>query len=152
MTTQQLTELRQSLRDQLGSLDVLTRIGEICFVTDNLMTDQEFKLNRRRIAADLNAGRLHIADPETVAAQQADAGEFADTELLGTLKQMFSTALGKEINDIDADFFLDEGGTSLDYFSLIAGLQESYGIDFPNEAGKSPGSIRELYHYIEERL
>ncbi len=152
ITSGQLSDLKKSLREQLDSLDAVTRIGEICFVTDNLIKDQEFKLNRVRIADDLANGRFRIADPEAISAQMSDKTEFADTELLETLRQLFAAALGKEINDPDADFFVDEGGTSLDYFALTAKLQENYGISFPNEAGSSLSTIRGLYYYIEERL
>ena len=145
-----LAKLKSSLREQLDKLGVLTRIDEIVFVTDSLMLDSEFKLNRRRLSDELSRGLLHIADPD--AAPKGSDREFKNEELLEELKRLFSAALGREVRDTGADFFIDEGGTSLDYFAIISRLQESYGISFPMENGSGLNSIDALYDYIEARL
>ena len=40
------------------------------------------------------------------------------------------------------------GGTSLDYFAMIAKLQEDFGLPFPQSDGKSLSTVKELYDYI----
>ena len=47
-----------------------------------------------------------------------------------------------------ADFFLDLGGSSLDYLALIAALRERYRIDFPVENGSSVSTVATLAAFI----
>ena len=64
-----------------------------------------------------------------------------------------SLALGRPEDEIgyDADFFADLGGSSLDYFSLIAGLRDEFGVSFTS-GDMSRSTVRQLHDYIIERV
>ena len=78
----------------------------------------------------------------------------ADDPLCAEILAAFAASLGKDPASVayTADFFLDLGGSSLDYFAMITALRESFGIEFPTEAGKSLGSVKELYEYVKAAL
>ncbi|MBR4761675.1 MAG: acyl carrier protein [Clostridia bacterium] len=49
----------------------------------------------------------------------------------------------------DADFFLDGGGTSLDYFAFVSGLEEEFGVQFPNDGGSGLNTVAAISDYIK---
>ena len=51
-----------------------------------------------------------------------------------------------------ADFFLDLGGTSLDYFAMVSELQKEFGIDFPAQGERSLNTLKEIYDFIKAGL
>ena len=51
----------------------------------------------------------------------------------------------------DAHFFYDLGGTSLDYFSMIAAIQGEFNVGFPTAAGQSLTTVREICRFIREQ-
>ncbi len=143
-TAEQLSSLEKQLKIKLNELNLTGQIGKIAFITEPLMAGEEFKLNRRRLAADYKSGKLGALDPR----KTESAGE--EDELMLHLRQVVSVTLEKDMSEISpmSDFFTDLGGTSLDYFAMIAKLQEDFGLPFPQSDGKSLSTVKELYEYI----
>lgn len=138
-------QVEAAVKARTAELGLASEIKKTVLVADRLIAPDEFKLNRRRLAADYESGALPVYDPE--AQRELPEDDPVCTEIL----EIFALALGKDADSVSftADFFLDLGGTSLDYFAMISTLQERYGIDFPTEAGKSLGSVKELYEYVK---
>ena len=143
-TAEQLSSLEKQLKIKLNELNLTGQIGKIAFITEPLMAGEEFKLNRRRLAADYKSGKLGALDPR----KTESAGE--EDELMLHLRQVVSVTLEKDMSEISpmSDFFTDLGGTSLDYFAMIAKLHEDFGLPFPQSDGKSLSTVKELYEYI----
>lgn len=143
-SAEQLESLDKAIKEKLSELNLTGQIGKIAYISDPLMMGDEFKLNRKRLREDFTSGKLHRVDPHT----QAAAGQ--ENELMTHLREMVAVALEKDVTEVspDADFFADLGGSSLDYFALIAKLQEDFSLPFPQNAGSSLNSVRELYNYI----
>ncbi len=139
--------LGAAVRARIGELGLAPEIKSVVLVAGSLIAPDDFKLNRRRLAAALEAGTLPVFDP-------AAAEEAPDDPLCAEILSMFAAALGKEPGEISygADFFLDLGGSSLDYFAMIAALRERFGLEFPTEAGSSLGSVQALYEYVKAAL
>ena len=53
------------------------------------------------------------------------------------IRALFAQALSKKEEEIlpSYNFFLDLGGTSLDYFALLSALKDRFGMEFPVNAG-----------------
>lgn len=145
VTEEELAALEGDLRERLAELQLSGQINKLVFVAEPLMLEQEFKLNRRRLAREYAAGRLQLVD----AGRNKAAAEGDD--LLLRIRGMFAQALGKEPEEIDdaADFFLDEGGSSLDYLGLLYQLQEEFSLSVPEVNDKTASSVKELYEYIK---
>ena len=136
-------ELR--LRDRLSELGLAGQIARIRWTAGPLVQNGDFKVNRRRLREDLLAGRLEMAEDPAVRPETAQ-----DDRFLRELIDAVASALGTDPTEIgvSSDFFLDLGGTSLDYFALMAALQEKYGIDFPSEGGSGISTVEGLYEYL----
>jgi acyl carrier protein len=139
--------LGSEVRARINELGLAPEIKSVVLVADRLIAPDDFKLNRRRLAAALETGTLPVFDPSS-------EEDMPDDPLCAEILSMFAAALGKEPGEIgsSADFFLDLGGSSLDYFAMIAALRERYGIEFPTEAGSSLGSVRALYEFVKAAL
>ena len=136
----------KQLRAKIAGLNLSGQITRLVFVEDSLMTDAEFKLNRARLSKALGNGELTEVVPD-----RALAGR-ADDEIARKITLMFAMALQKPEDEIgyDADFFTDLGGTSLDYFSLVAGLRDEFRVSF-HTGDMSLSTVRELHDYILEK-
>ncbi|MBR0208668.1 MAG: AMP-binding protein [Oscillospiraceae bacterium] len=139
----ELAERERALRERLGELGLSARIGRLVFVPGPLMAPDEIKLNRRRLREELLSGRLTPLAPDA-------EDEGAEDALLDSLRAAMAAALGREPEEIGAraDFFLDLGGSSLDYFALVSALRGEYGVDFPTEDGSSLSTAEALRDYI----
>ena len=139
-----LAQLEQALRDRAAALGLTGQLRRIVPVEDDLIAEQEFKLCRGRLSRDYIAGRLTIA----AAGAQTDRPE--DPCYL-RVTELFAAALGKTQEEIgpDTDFFLDGGGSSLDYFALVSRLREEFGVEFPTAEEDSVSTPLKLYRFIQ---
>lgn len=136
--------LRQSLAE--NGLD--GQVQRIVLVREPLLGENDFKLNRSRIAKRLADGGFTVIDPNSVPAE--DGG--VDPELIMKVRELFAKALGKGVDEISAaaDFFLDCGGTSLDYFAVASELAAEYGVAFPVESGKFLSRPADIARFITD--
>lgn len=147
VSAERLEEIKQNVRQRLADLRLAGQIQRLVFVEDSLLKGDEFKLNRLRIAREYREGALTEVKPG------ADNGQWIDDEISRTITRMFAIALNKPESEIGytADFFLDEGGTSLDYLAIISQLREEYKIPFPT-GDSSLNSVKGLHLYIKENI
>lgn len=147
LTSARFEALQARVRETAQAVGLAKSLKKIVFVTDPLMEAEEFKLNRACLARRLAKGEFTVASGESFADTLQN-----DDPRLARVREMFAFALGKESGDVrdNADFFLDEGGTSLDYFALISALQEEFSVAFPTQEGKSLNSVAALYTFLCE--
>ena len=74
-------------------------------------------------------------------------------EIEERIRSFFMIALNKDINEIGKDdsFFLDLGGTSLDYFMIISMIEKEFGKKIPTESLKYD-SVKSISEYLEGKL
>ena len=139
-----LEQIDEALRARASELGLTGRLKRIVTVEDELMDAEDFKLCRARLARDFAAGRL------TEAKIAASAAAGPEDPCYGHVLELFATALGMQPEELgpDTDFFLDGGGSSLDYFALISRLREEYSVECPTENGESLSTPLALYSFI----
>lgn len=139
-----LSSIKARAFKKIGERKLSESIDKVVFTTDALIKGDEFKLNRRRIEKDLKDGKMHLVTPETV------EEEIPENEVLEAVRKAFASALGKEPEEIGftTDFFLDEGGTSMDFIAAISILQEEFKITFPVVEDKTTFTMKEIYEYV----
>ena len=146
LSSETIEGINSELRSQIAALGLSSQLRKTVLVENDLMEEHEFKLNRRRIARDYSAGLFK----EAVAVSNTDT-QPRDEQYLRIL-ELFALALGKASDDItkDSDFFLDEGGSSLDYFVLLSAIKEEFGVDVSSVEGASLTTPGSLYNYIKD--
>ena len=144
-TSAQVVEMVMlTIKQKIAEHNLTAQVGKIALITSDLIVGNEFKLNRKRLANDYYNGNLALWSND-----QKEKSMDVD-ELTMKVRSYFAIALNKQETEIglDTDFFMDEGGTSLDYFALISKLQDDYSVDFPTSMGNSLNTVRDIAGYL----
>ena len=121
-------------------------IKDIFFTPEPLLSGNDFKVSRRKIAKRYASGELKLFDPK-----------FLDKhidEMLSSLErevaELFAEALGRDADGIGAEdgFFTTLGGNSLDYFTLLSLIKSRYGVDIAMTQQLS--TIKEICEFIKK--
>ena len=140
-----LSLVLDEVKGRLQTLGLISEIRSIVPVGEGLIKDNEFKLNRKRLAEDYTNGRLLVID----ASGSDENRDLCDLER--RIRDCFYRALGKEIG-MDDDFFVDAGGTSLDYFTMLSYIQAELDLTIPLTGEKNMTTISSLYSYIKDKV
>ena len=129
-SAEELEALRDEAAAKVEAAGLRGEIARLALVPGPLLLPEEFKLNRLRLARAWDSGDLKEIDLS--ARRAAEEGD----ELLRRITACFAEALGARPEEIgpDADFFLELGGTSLDYFALREELRAELGTSIPLES------------------
>ena len=134
-----------ALKEKMNEHNLTQQIGKIVFVKEPLIKENEFKLNRKRIAKDYYENKIMVAKNNSSVSD-------SDDEIINEVKKVFAESLNKNIKDIslDGDFFLDLGGTSLDYFMVISQIEEIYNINI-SLSEKPLTNVNSIVEYIRNK-
>ena len=136
-------KLVQEIKEKLKSLNLLSEIKEVVLVGEDLIKGNEFKLNRKRLSDEYNQGTLNILSYEN---KDEDKNVFDEIEKQVAL--CFEKVLGKAV-DKNVDFFVDAGGSSLEYFTLITYIQEEFDVIIPLENDRKLSTISDFSAYVK---
>ena len=146
MPKKKLDSITSKIKTLIQEYNLGNQIGKIDFVTSPFITGDEFKMNRKKIAKDYFKG--------TMLRYSFENDQGIEDEINKKVKEYFAETLNKETEEIglDKDFFLDEGGTSLDYFALIVKLQNDFGVSLiPNDENPLH-TVRQISDYLRSNL
>lgn len=145
ISEEKLTALDHSLKKQLEEMRLNSEIKRILYVSDRLIVGDEFKLNRLRLKQQLEENGFHEVKP-------LGKDEGLQDALAKRLREFFAAALDRSAEDIadGADFFLDLGGTSLDYFGMIAAMETEFSVKISTEQNLS--TVAAFHRYLSEIL
>ncbi len=137
--------LYKKATESLAMLHLQKVVKKISITRDSLILGSEFKVSRKKLAKRYENGEI------TVIGENPKAFENISDELASDIKDIFSRVLKKPISEIDinADFFIDLGGTSLDYFELLNEIKLKYSTDIPQNNGKTLSTVKEFYEFIK---
>ncbi len=143
-----LDAIVQSAKEQLKASRVDTVVKKIVVTTDPLMSPGEFKVSRKRIARIFSGGGFNLIDGEN-----REVFSEVATQLEREVKELFAHALRISPDEIKLcdDFFMDLGGTSLDYFTLVDSIKSQYSTDIPSNLDKTLSTVKEICDYIKKR-
>ena len=133
---------------ELEKAKIKDEVPVIALTTDKLLGDGEFKISRKKIAKRYNLGSFTLVDREDAAAHTKFLLSILEQELRTCFAQVLQID-EKEISPT-ADFFLDLGGSSLDYFTLLGVIKEKYGVEIALTDDKKASSVQEFYRLIQK--
>ena len=145
LSSSTLQNVLANVKSKLQLLGLISEIKSIVFVGECLIKDNEFKLNRKRLAKNYVAGKLLVLDPESNK-EQTILNDFEQK-----VADCFYRALGKEIGK-DDDFFVDAGGTSMDYFTMISYIQTEFDVIIPLASEKKMTTISSFCSYLKDTM
>ena len=148
LSDERLKSIQEKFRVKMDEAKVTGSVRRIVYTTDALIREDEFKLNRKRLAGALADGT--VTERAMTRASRADGGEDA---LSVTLRGLFASALGKAPGEVgyQTDFFTDEGGSSLDYLLLLSKIQETFGVSV-RSGGEAFHTLESLEALVRRRI
>ena len=144
-TAETAARIKAALSERIEAAKLTSSISRIVPVEGPLLEPNEFKLNRIRLRRDFASGALKPIDfSEQNRAQDLDA-------LSLRIRAVFAAALNRDEDGIgpNADFFLDLGGTSLDYFAMLTRLRDEFSVEFPLD-GTQFNTVARVAAYLNE--
>ena len=127
----------------LSELDLSSQIRNVYFTPEPLLRNDEFKLNRRRLASEIEKGTLKQITARSV------SESLSGDPLFDEIRAAVAVALNIDEESVgeDFDFFVDGGGSSFDYFAMTSKLEEVFSVSF---AGVRPlGKTKDLYEFVK---
>lgn len=138
--------LIRTIKEKLKEMHLLSEIKEVVLIGEDLIKGNEFKLNRKRLAEEYLSGKL------SVLSYNADASnEDVFDEIEKKIAECYEKVLGKRV-DKNADFFVDAGGSSLEYFTLVTYIQEEFDLTIPLGNDRKLVSINDFSAYIKGNM
>lgn len=137
------------INEKLRQNHLNDEIQNIVITSDKLLDKNDFKLSRRKVSKRFAAGEYKIVDLKDTDSHI----EYMLTELEGKIRECFAEALQINADEIgvEADFYADLGGSSLNYFALVDAVKSSFGIELDLTEENQLVTVRDFCKYIEHQ-
>ena len=125
------------------------QIEKIYYTFDDIANKEAIKVSRKHLDRLIDNGAVKLEDYSSFSRLVESNKEELNNAIVNRIKEVFSEVLGKEVSAIgeDEDFFLELGGSSLDYMTLILKMEQEFEIKITlKEASYS--TVKEFYNYI----
>ena len=148
-----MVKAEQIINEVKSCLDRLKKdgyqINRVYYTFDDIANDNAIKVSRKLLERMFNNNEVKLEDFSNFSSVISDKREDLNNEISNRLKKVFAEVLGRDIKEIndDSDFFLDLGGTSLDYMALLLKIEQEFEIAISFEK-KSFSTIKEFYNYL----
>lgn len=137
----QREKIKEKARQELLRLNVANVVKNIVFTNEPLISGNEFKINR-----------IRLANVSLVKDKEEKQSVNCDNEIIKEVRNIFAKVLNISPDEISdkAHFFFDLNGSSLDYFSLLSTIQAEFNVTMPKE--KTFYTVSEFYRHIEKNV
>ena len=121
----------------------------VYYTFDDIASENAIKVSRKILDNLINKNKVKLEDFNTFSSLVATNKEELNNEIAKRIKNVFSEVLNKDISEIgdESDFFLELGGTSLDYMTLLMKLEQEFETRITFDK-KSYSTAKEFYNYI----
>ena len=125
------------------------QIDKVYYTFDDIANENAIKVSRKLLERMLSSGEVKLEDFNNFSSLMHDKKEDLNNEITNRIKKVFAEVLGKNIEEIsdESDFFLELGGTSLDYMALLLKIEQEFEIAISFDK-KSFSTVKEFYNYL----
>ena len=143
----QFHDIFDRLDKALADVKLEKTVSKVVLTSDGLMGANDFKISRRKVKEKYLSGGFKIIERESITEKIEEMLSELEREVI----ECFASALERSPDEIspDANFFLDLGGTSLDYFTLLGLLKDKYGISLPSDDKEKLFTVRDFCEFIK---
>ena len=136
-----------------GALQMLKyqgyQIEKVYYTFDDIANKEAIKVSRKYLERLIKENSVQLEDFANFSNLVENHKEELNNDITNRIKKVFSEVLSKDVKEIgeDSDFFLELGGTSLDYMSLLLKLEQEFETSIAFKE-KSFSTVKEFYNYI----
>ena len=125
------------------------QIEKVYYTFDDIANKEAIKVSRRYLERLIKEDNVQLVDFANFSNLVENKKEELNNDITNRIKKVFSEILCKDVKEIgeESDFFLDLGGTSLDYMSLLLRLEQEFETTIVFKE-KSFSTVKEFYNYI----
>ena len=134
-------------------LDLLKQKGyqieKVYYTFDDIANKEAIKVSRKLLERLIVNNNVQLEDFANFSNLVMNKKEELNNDITNRIKKVFSEVLSKDINEIgeESDFFLELGGTSLDYMTLLLKLEQEFDTNIAFKE-KSFSTVKEFYNYL----
>lgn len=141
-----LSAIYDALCENLRGAKLEATVQKILFTHESLLSGNDFKISRRKIAQRYKSGELRAFDPRNL---EEHLNEIL-SELETQVRDCFTAVLDRDAETIGVqdNFFTDLGGTSLDYFALLGDLKNRFGVELLYNESERLTTIKDICTHI----
>ena len=146
-SAERLTAIYDGLKARLAQLNLQDIVKHIALTTDELLSPTDFKVSRKKIAHKFNNNLFNLIDVKQADKYVSEVLSTVEKKIIGC----FAKVLEKNEADISmsSDFFVDLGGTSLDYFVLLDTVKSMFNIDLNRAKEERVSTPQAFYDLIK---
>ena len=125
------------------------QIDRVFYTFDDIASKEAIKVSRKILDKLIKDQKIELQDFSNFSSLVENKKEEINNEITNRIKKVFSEVLGTNIKDIgeESDFFLELGGTSLDYMTLLMKLEQEFETRIVFDK-KSFSTVKEFYEYL----
>ena len=125
------------------------QIDRVFYTFDDIASKEAIKVSRKILDKLIKDQKIELQDFSNFSSLVENKKEEINNEITNRIKKVFSEVLGINIKDIgeESDFFLELGGTSLDYMTLLMKLEQEFETRIVFDK-KSFSTVKEFYEYL----
>lgn len=139
-----IEEIELSAKEEIKRLKLETVINKIIITADSLVGD-EYKISRNKLSKRLKSGDIRQLS-------SVSDLEYATTKLEKEICEIISQTLDIDDNfDINADFFMDLNGSSLDFFTLVNEIKTRFGVDISTKDEKEITTVKSICDRLQKK-
>lgn len=140
-----------SIRPLLSKIKYGNNVNDILLTYDDITNHKAIKMSRAQLRKAIKEDKIHFFSLNNIKKETINKTKEDETLLL--IEDLFKASLGKEISNIkkDSDYFIDLGGDSLGYMSLLVSIEKTFDITINLEKEDSLRTPEDFYNKIRNK-
>lgn len=124
-------------------------IEQVFYTFDDIASKEAIKVSRKILDSLISKNKIELMRFSDFTKSVESDSEEVNAEIIDRITKVFAEVLNKDIKNIDvnANFFFDLGGSSLDYMTLLMKLEQEFEINISLEE-ESCSTVNSFYKYI----
>ena len=137
--------------DNINKLDNSFKPTKIYYTFDPLMSENQIKVSRKYLLDKINKKEVTLLDFNDIKTENTNDLD-VDKNILDKVVEIIADVLNKDKSEIniDANFFFDLGGTSLDYYNLISIITNEFKVEINLDNNSSFYTAKSIAKMLEE--
>ena len=146
-----VTSINDDIDRQNKTLPLTEQVKKVYYTFDRIKAESDIKVSRAKLARDIESGKVRIFTIDELFDKRSDS---LDSEIGKILLTIFAKTLNVDENAVapDKNFFTDLGGTSLDYFNLVAAINEKFSITLQFDETHLAYTLAEMEQTVKNYL
>lgn len=151
LTNIQKDRINESVIDNINKLDNSFKPTKIYYTFDSLMSENAIKVSRKYLLDKLDKKEVNLLEFKDIKTEENSEID-CDINILNKVVDIMASILDKKNDEIgiDANFFFDLGGSSLDYYNLISMITTEFKVEINLDNNSSFYTARSIAKMLEE--